>query len=131
MYAIHSCHEGGATTLSCFAKLGKQSGADGGRFRIVFVLVDPGYANPANIGRHAKLFGTPNLGLTATAAEVDVAVKAFRAFGQKVPANDGGDTTIGHTASVYLMDASGRLQSIIANDDTNLTALARLKRLVG
>lgn len=43
----------------------------------------------------------------------------------------GGDYTIDHTASVYLMDASGKLQSIIAYDETGPNALAKLKRLVG
>jgi cytochrome oxidase Cu insertion factor (SCO1/SenC/PrrC family) len=39
--------------------------------------------------------------------------------------------TIDPTASVYLMDASDRLQSIIAYDETGASALAGLKRLVG
>lgn len=119
------------TTLSRMAQLRKQLGPDGDKFRIVFVSVDPGYDSPADIGRFVELFGTPILGLTGTDAEVDAAVKAYRAFYQKVPTNGGADYTIDHTASVYLMDASGKLQSIIAYDETNPSALAKLKRLVG
>jgi protein SCO1/2 len=118
------------TTLSRMASLRKQLGPDGDRFRIVFVSVDPGYDSPADIGRYVALFGTPILGLTGSDAEVDAAVKAYRAFYQKVPTNSGTDYTIDHTASVYLMDASGKLQSIIAYDETNPGALAKLKRLV-
>jgi len=130
-FGFTRCPDVCPTTLSRMAQLRKQLGKDGDKFRIVFVSVDPGYDSPEDIGRFVDLFDTPILGLTGTDAEVDAAVKAYRAFYQKVPTNDGRDYTIDHTASVYLMDASGRLQSIIAYDETNPSALAKLKRLVG
>jgi len=130
-FGFTRCPDVCPTTLSRMAQLRKQLGADGEKFRIVFVSVDPGYDSPADIGRYVELFGTPILGLTGTDGEVNTAVKAYRAFYQKVPTNEGADYTIDHTASVYLMDASGRLQSIIAYDETNPSALAKLKRLVG
>ena len=129
-FGFTRCPDVCPTTLSRMAQLRKQMGADGDKFRIVFVSVDPGYDSPEDIGRYVALFGTPILGLTGTDAEVDRAVKAYRAFYQKVPTK-GGDYTIDHTASVYLMDASGKLQSIIAYDETGPNALAKLKRLVG
>lgn len=130
-FGFTRCPDVCPTTLSRMAHLRKQLGADGEKFQIVFVSVDPGYDSPEDIGRYVDLFGTPILGLTGTDAEVDAAVKAYRAFYQKVPTNEGADYTIDHTASVYLMDASGKLQSIIAYDETNPSALAKLKRLVG
>lgn len=129
-FGFTRCPDVCPTTLSRMAQLRKQLGKDGDRFRIVFVSVDPGYDSPEDIGRYVELFGTPILGLTGTDKEVDAAVKAYRAFYQKVPTT-GGDYTIDHTASVYLMDAAGKLQSIIAYDETNPSALAKLKRLVG
>ena len=129
-FGFTRCPDVCPTTLSRMAQLRKQLGQDGDKFRIVFVSVDPGYDSPEDIGRYVALFGTPILGLTGTDAEVDSAVKAYRAFYQKVPTK-GGDYTIDHTASVYLMDASGKLQSIIAYDETDPSALAKLKRLVG
>ncbi|WP_285712687.1 SCO family protein [Erythrobacter oryzae] len=129
-FGFTRCPDVCPTTLSRMAQLRKQLGKDGDRFRIVFVSVDPGYDSPEDIGRYVALFGTPILGLTGTDKEVDAAVKAYRAFYEKVPTG-GGDYTIDHTASVYLMDASGKLQSIIAYDETNPSALAKLKRLVG
>lgn len=130
-FGFTRCPDVCPTTLSRMAQLRKQLGPDGDKFRIVFVSVDPGYDSPEDIGRYVELFGTPIIGLTGTDAEVDAAVKAYRAFYQKVPTNEGKDYTIDHTASVYLMDASGKLQSIIAYDETDANALAKLKRLVG
>ena len=129
-FGFTRCPDVCPTTLSRMASLRKQLGKDGDRFRIVFVSVDPGYDSPEDIGRYVELFGTPILGLTGSDAEVNAAVKAYRAFYQKVPTT-GDDYTIDHTASVYLMDADGKLQSIIAYDETNPSALAKLKRLVG
>lgn len=129
-FGFTRCPDVCPTTLSRLAQLRKQLGPDSDRFRIVFVSVDPGYDSPEDIGRYVALFGTPILGLTGTDKEVGAAVKAYRAFYQKVPTTSG-DYTIDHTASVYLMDASGKLQSIIAYDETNPSALAKLKRLVG
>jgi len=130
-FGFTRCPDVCPTTLSRMAQLRKQLGPDGDKFRIVFVSVDPGYDSPADIGRYVELFGTPILGLTGTDAEVNAAVKAYRAFYEKVPTNGGKDYTIDHTASVYLMDADGKLQSIIAYDETDANALAKLKRLVG
>lgn len=129
-FGFTRCPDVCPTTLSRMAQLRKQLGKDGDKFRIVFVSVDPGYDSPEDIGRYVELFGTPILGLTGTDKEVDAAVKAYRAFYQKVPTT-GDDYTIDHTASVYLIDADGKLQSIIAYDETNPSALAKLKRLVG
>jgi protein SCO1 len=128
-FGFTRCPDVCPTTLSRMAQLRKQLGPDGDKFRIVFVSVDPGYDSPEDIGRYVELFGTPILGLTGTDAEVNAAVKAYRAFYEKVPTK-GGDYTIDHTASVYLMDAGGKLQSIIAYDETEANALAKLKRLV-
>jgi len=130
-FGFTRCPDVCPTTLSRMAQLRKQLGPDGDKFRIVFVSVDPGYDSPQDIGRYVALFGTPILGLTGTDKEVDTAVKAYRAFYQKVPTNGGADYTIDHTASVYLMDASGHLQSVISYDETPQNALAKLKRLVG
>lgn len=117
------------TTLSRMAQLRKELGPDGEKFAIVFVSVDPGYDSPEDIGRYVELFGTPILGLTGTDAEIDRATKAYSAYFMKVPTSNG-DYTIDHTASVYLMDADGKFQSIIAYDESQQNALAKLKRLV-
>lgn len=129
-FGFTRCPDVCPTTLSRMAQWRGQMGADGDKFQIVFVSVDPDTDSPADIGRYVDLFGTPILGLTGTNEEIDAAVRAYRAFYQKVP-TAAGDYTIDHTASVYLMDADGRLQGIISYDETNTNALAKLKRLVG
>ena len=69
------------------------------------------------------------IGLTGSDEEIARVTKAYHAFYKKVP-TEGDDYTIDHTASVYLMDADGKLQSIIDYHEDPKTSLAKLERLV-
>jgi protein SCO1/2 len=48
------------------------------------------------------------VGLTGDRAAVDAAIRTFRAYAKKVPTS-GGDYTMEHSATVYLMDEDGEL----------------------
>ena len=48
-FGFTRCPDVCPTTLASLAKLRKQMGADGDKFRIVFVSVDPGYDSPEDI----------------------------------------------------------------------------------
>ena len=55
-------------------------------------------------------------------------VKAYKVFYAKVP-QAGGDYTIDHTASIYLMDSKGRFIGTIAYGEDQRTAVEKLQRL--
>ncbi|MDD3799316.1 MAG: SCO family protein [Novosphingobium sp.] len=129
-FGFTRCPDVCPTTLSRLAQLRKRMGADGDRFAIVFVSVDPGHDTPQDVGRYVGLFGTPIIGLTGTAGQLAQIVKAYRVYYRKVPV-EGGDYTIDHTAGVYLMDRAGKLQSVIEYDEGADVSLAKLKRLAG
>jgi len=73
-YAIYfgytRCPDVCPTSLARMARLRKQLGADGDKFAIVFVSVDPEHDKPAAIGEYVKLFGTPIIGLTGNDAQL-------------------------------------------------------------
>tara|TARA_B100000678_G_scaffold211280_2_gene178866 strand:+ start:1207 stop:1863 length:657 start_codon:yes stop_codon:yes gene_type:complete len=129
-FGFTRCPDVCPTTLSRLAQLRTRMGEDGDKFRIVFVSVDPGYDSPEDIGRYVDLFDTPIIGLTGSDEAIAKTADAYHAFYQKVPV-EGGDYTIDHTAAVYLMDADGKLQSIIDYHESPETSLAKLERLVG
>lgn len=128
-FGFTRCPDVCPTTLARMARLRQQLGADGDKFRILFVSVDPERDKPADIGAYVDLFGTPIVGLTGSDQQIAQIVKAWHVFYQKVP-QPGGDYTIDHTASVFLMDRAGKLQSIIDHHETEASALAKLRRLV-
>lgn len=128
-FGFTRCPDVCPTTLSRMAALRKQLGADGDKFDIVFVSVDPQHDKRADIGSYLTLFDTPITGLTGTDAQIAKAVKAFGVYYAKVPVA-GGDYTIDHTASVFLMDANGKFVTTIDHKESQQVALDKLKRLI-
>lgn len=133
-YAIYfgftRCPDVCPTSLAKMARLRGRMGKDADKFAILFVSVDPGHDKPADIGRYVTLFGTPIIGLTGSEAQLAAIEKAYGVYVAKVP-QPGGDYTIDHTASIYLMDARGGFQTMIGHDENDDSALAKLKQLVG
>ena len=78
----------------------------------IFITIDPARDTPARVGEFAAAFSPRLLGLTGTQAEVDAAVKAFKAVAQR-----GADVTGG-----YLMDHS-RMAYLMSPDGAPLAAL--------
>jgi len=128
-FGFTRCPDVCPTSLSRMARLREQLGADGAKFSIVFVSVDPGHDSAADVGRYVALFGTPIIGLTGTEAQLAQIKKGFGVFSAQVP-QPGGDYTIDHTATIYLMTAQGRFAGTIAYDEPDTAALKKLRRLV-
>lgn len=128
-FGFTRCPDVCPTSLNRMAQLRKQLGTDGMKFDIVFVSVDPGHDKRQDIGNYLALFGTPIIGLTGTDAQLAQIVKAFHVYYRKVPL-PGGDYTIDHTASIYLMDREGRFVATIDHQEQQDTALEKLRRAI-
>jgi protein SCO1/2 len=128
-FGFTRCPDVCPTTLARLAKLRRDMGSDGDKLQIVFVSVDPEADKPADIGRYVDLFGTPVVGLTGTPGQIARIAKAYGVYYAKVP-QDGGNYTVDHTATVFLVDREGRLQSTLDMKEGDEAALAKLRRLV-
>ncbi len=117
------------TSLARMARLRKQLGPQAMKFNIVFVSVDPGHDRPADLGNYVALFGTPIIGLTGTDAQLEQIKKGYGIYSAKVP-QTGGDYTIDHTAAITLMTAKGEFAGTIDTQESDATALEKLKRLI-
>jgi protein SCO1/2 len=129
-FGFTRCPDVCPTSLARMARLRKQLGADGMKFNIVFVSVDPGHDRPADIGSYVDLFGTPIIGLTGSDAQLAQISKGFGVYVKKVP-TQGGDYTIDHTAAIYLMTANGEFAGTIDHHEADKVALEKLQRLIG
>ena len=128
-FGFTRCPDVCPTTLSRMAALRKQLGAAGDKFEIVFVSVDRGHDKAKDIGEYVKLFNTPIIGLIGSDAQIARIVKAFHVYYAKVPI-EGGDYTIDHTASVFLMDRDGKFVATIDHKEGQQVALEKLKRVL-
>ena len=127
-FGFTHCPDVCPTTLARLTKLRRQLGKGDDAFAIVFVSVDPERDGPAEVGAYAGLFDTPVIGLTGTPAQIEQVKKQYAVFSAKAP-QPGGDYSVDHTASVFVMDRAGKFVATIAPEESDAVALAKLKRV--
>ncbi len=127
-FGFTHCPDVCPTTLARLTKLRRQLGSGEDAFNIVFVSVDPERDGPAEVGAYSKLFDTPVIGLTGSPAQIEQVKKQFAVFSAKAP-QDGGEYSVDHTASVFLMDRASKFVATIAPEESDAAALAKLKRI--
>ena len=127
-FGFTHCPDVCPTTLARLTKLRRQLGKGDDAFAIVFVSVDPERDGPAEVGAYAGLFDTPVMGLTGTPAQIEQVKKQYAVFSAKAP-QPGGDYSVDHTASVFVMDRAGKFVATIAPEESDAVALAKLKRV--
>jgi protein SCO1 len=99
------------TTLAELSQARDQLGADGKRFRIVFVTVDPERDTPARLREYVKAFGGSFTALTGPPEKLAEARKAYGVVAEKrVVAGTAASYLIDHSAFVYIVDPSGQLR---------------------
>ena len=127
-FGFTNCPDVCPTTLARLAQLRKQVGKGDEGFSIVFISVDPERDRPEDVGRYARLFDTPIVGLTGNPAQIERVKNQFGVFSQKVP-TPGGGYSVDHTATVFLLDRNGKFVATLAPDEGNPAALDKLRRI--
>ena len=132
-YAIYfgftRCGDVCPTTLSRLVQLRKQSGGENA-FRILFVTIDPKNDGPKEVGQYAGLFNSPIIGLTGSRAQIDKVKKQYGIFAQPMPHAMPGKE-MEHTATVLLFDRAGSFVGTITPNESDASALATVKEVVG
>ena len=126
-FGFTNCPDVCPTTLARLTRLRRQMGQSDDAFSIVFVTVDPERDGPAQVGAYSTLFDTPVIGLTGTPAQIEQVKKQFAVFSAKAPQASG--YSVDHTASVFLMDRTGKFVATLAPEESDTVALAKLKRI--
>ncbi|MCX5581648.1 SCO family protein [Kaistia terrae] len=124
------CPEVCPTTLYELSGLIKELGPEAEKVNFAFVSVDWGRDGPKELASYTSAFDSHIQGLSGTEAEIETVTRAYRVYYKRIPV-DGGDYTIDHTASVYLMDKDGNFVGTLAYGEARNTMLEKLKRLIG
>lgn len=95
--------------------------------KIVFVTVDPQRDTPATMHRYVSLFGTGVIGVTGPSAELQRVYDSLGVWAQRI--GKGRDYEMGHTSSVFFVDAAGRFRSLHDWGDPPATFAASFKEL--
>ncbi|ODT70337.1 MAG: hypothetical protein ABS75_13110 [Pelagibacterium sp. SCN 63-23] len=128
-FGFTHCPEVCPTSLAEMASWYEALGAEGDDLKAFFVTVDPERDTAEIIGDYVSWTGRVT-GVTGSLPEIEKAAKSWAVHYEKIPL-EGGDYTMDHTASVFLLDRQGEFQGTIAYRENSDTALAKLRRLIG
>jgi protein SCO1/2 len=132
-YAIYfgftRCGDVCPTTLSRLVRLRREAANDRA-MAIVFVTIDPAHDGPKEVGQYARLFGAPIVGLAGTQAQIDQVKKQYGIFAQP-SAHAAMGKEMEHTATVLLFGRDGRLAGTISPDESDNSALAKIRTVIG
>lgn len=127
-FGFTHCPEVCPTSLADMAGWYEALGDEANDLKAYFITVDPERDTAGILGDYVAWTGRVT-GITGTQEEIDKATRAWAVYYEKVPL-EGGDYTIDHTASVFLLDAKGKFHGTIGYNEARDTALAKLRRLL-
>ena len=128
-FGFAQCPDICPTTLADLAQVKKDLGADGDKFQVLFITVDPERDTQEVLAGFVPAFDSSFVALRGDKAEIDKVTKDFKVFAQKVAGKDGGNYTIDHTAATYIYDTQGRIRLFVRHGQT-LSLIADVKQLI-
>jgi protein SCO1/2 len=114
-FGYTNCPDVCPATLYNVARITKRLGADGAKIQLLFVTVDPDRDTPAVLTRYTQLFGPNVIGLRGTPDQLYALARRYRVVFSvvKTPTYE-----VTHSAAVYVFNAQGKPQFIIAGLDS-------------
>ena len=128
-FGFTNCPDVCPTTLTEFTNLLRDLGPKAGEFTPVLVTVDPERDTQPVLGEYMEAFDPRIVALTGAQEQVDVVVKGLQGYYRKQPL-DGGGYSMDHTATVYLLDSTGRFEGTLDFHEDSKTRLAKVERLL-
>jgi protein SCO1/2 len=96
------------------------------------VTVDPQRDTPAAMHAFVSHYTPRVIGLTGSPQDVSRVIAAYHIWAQKLPAKKhGAGYDVAHSASMYLIDAQGRIHGLADDDDSDASLTQALRGLIG
>jgi protein SCO1/2 len=116
-FGYTACPDACPTTMSKLASVYRELGADAARVQTVYISVDTQRDTPAVLKEYLTNFKSVSaIGLTGSVEQIDQVTALFRAAYRITPVPEMPESheayTVGHTTSVYALDADGRTRLI-------------------
>ncbi|MGL4634562.1 MAG: SCO family protein [Beijerinckiaceae bacterium] len=127
-FGFTHCPDVCPTTLFELTNRLKVLGAEADRLQVLFITADPERDTPEQLALYLQSFDPRIVGLSGTQEQVDVAIAAYKAIAKKAPLASGG-YNVDHTASMFMMDSTGKFAGMIDHHESEQMALAKMRRL--
>ncbi len=128
-FGFTHCPEVCPTTLYEMTSWLDTLGPEGKSIKAFFITVDPERDTPEIMKSYVSNFTDRIVGITGRPDDIANLARSWHVYSKKIPL-ESGDYTMDHTASVFLVDASGNFKSTIAFREHTDTAIAKLRKLV-
>jgi protein SCO1/2 len=123
------CPEVCPTTLVDLSRWIKELGTKADKLNYVFVTLDPERDTPKVLHAYLSSFDSHIRGLTGTPEQIAEIAKEYRIYYKKIPTSDG-SYSVDHSSIIYLIYADGQFDNVIAYQEKDAAALAKLRNLV-
>lgn len=124
-FGFASCPDVCPMTLANFGAMLETVGPDAADLRVVMITIDPENDTPDVLKTYLAAFNPAYIGLTGSRDQMQAAAGRFY-VSHALSGN-----AISHSASIYLLDASGQLQDAIFYTESETSAVAKLRALLG
>lgn len=128
-FGITHCPEVCPTTLWEMSEALATLDDDADNLKVLFVSVDPERDTQELLALYLQSFDPRIVGLTGSAEDIRAVGQQYRAYWRAVPL-EGGDYTIDHTASIFLMDGAGAFIGTISYGEAMEERLEKLRKLI-
>jgi protein SCO1/2 len=116
------------TTLLDLSRWIRKLGSYADRLNYVFATVDPERDTVQSLHTYLSSFDKRIRGYTGTPAEIAQIAREYRVYYRKIPTDDNG-YTMDHSAVIYLMGSDGKFATVIAYQEDDASAIAKLRNL--
>ena len=117
-FGFAQCPDICPTTLADLAQVKKDLGADGDKFQVLFITLDPERDTQEVLASFVPAFDPSFVALRGSREEINKVAKDFKVFAEKVIAKDGAGYTIDHTAGLFVFDTQARLRLFVSKSNT-------------
>jgi protein SCO1/2 len=128
-FGFTHCPDVCPTALMDLTALYEALGRDADKLTTLFITVDPERDTQAVLADYMEAFDPRFVALRGDLEQTQAVARAFKANYRKVPQTDGG-YSMDHTATVYVMDRSGRFVNSLDPHESEATKLGKLRRVI-
>jgi protein SCO1/2 len=128
-FGYTNCPDECPLTLQKMATVLSALGALADRIAPLFVTVDPARDTPEKLAEYLANFDTRIVGLTGSSEQIAAVAKAYRVYYSPAEHEQSGADLVSHSTFLYLMNPSGKLDALFAQDISadQLTAALRIR----
>ena len=127
-FGFTQCPDVCPTALARASEIRTLLGADGARFQVIFVTIDPERDAPVVLKAYTQAFDASFLGLYGNVQQTAYVAKEFKVYYKKVPT--GASYTMDHSAFSYVFGPTGKLRVVLRHEQSAQECASDIRQIL-